>query len=76
MANLTITIDHDVLRRARVKALQEGTSVNRVLRQHLEAYVEEDHRRRDAVRKLLRLSKRATSGSGGRRLRREEAYER
>jgi hypothetical protein len=76
MANLTITIDQDVLRRARLKALQEGTSVNRMLRQHLETYVEEDHRWHDAVRKLLRLSKRATSGSGGRRSRRQEVYER
>ena len=76
MGKLTITIDDDLLRRARLKALQEGTSINRLLRDHLKSYVQADRRRQDAVRKLLGLSLRATSGSGGRRLRREGVYDR
>ena len=32
MANLTLVIDEDVLRRARVRALQQGTSVNALVR--------------------------------------------
>ena len=36
--NLTITVDDQVLKRARLRALQEGTSVNAVLRECLEAY--------------------------------------
>jgi hypothetical protein len=74
MANLTITVDGEVLKQARIRALREGTSVNRVLRERLESYVEDDRRRRKAVRELLRLSRSARSGSAGRRVRREDVY--
>jgi hypothetical protein len=74
MANLTITVDEELLRRARLRALREGTSVNRLLRERLESYVKDDQRRRRAIRDLLRLSRAARSGSGGRRIRREDVY--
>lgn len=74
MANLTITVDEEVLKQARLRALKEGTSVNRLLRERLESYVEDDRRRRMAVRGLLKLSRSARSGSGGRRVRREDIY--
>jgi hypothetical protein len=38
MANLTIAVDDELLRRARIKAVSEGTSVNEVCRQAIEAY--------------------------------------
>lgn len=38
MANLTITVDPETLKRARIKAIQEGTSVNRVLGEYLGTY--------------------------------------
>lgn len=38
MANLTLSIDDDLLRRARIKALEHGTSVNALLREYLEAF--------------------------------------
>lgn len=76
MANLTITVDEDVLKQARLRALREGTSVNRLLRERLQDYVEDDRRRRKAVRAILRLSRSAQSGSGGRRVRREDVYDR
>ena len=74
MANLTITVDEELLKRARLRALREGTSVNRLLRERLESYVEDERRRRKAIRDLLRLSRAARSGSGGRRVRREDVY--
>jgi len=74
MANLTIAVDPELLKRARLKALREGTSVNRLLRERLESYVEDDRRRRKAIQDLLRLSRSARSGSGGRRVRREDVY--
>jgi plasmid stability protein len=36
--NLTIAVDDEVLRRARIRALEQGTSVNAVLREFLESY--------------------------------------
>lgn len=38
MANLTIAIDDDVLRQARIRALELDTSVNSLLRDYLEAF--------------------------------------
>ena len=38
MAILTLSIDDEVLRRARIRALELDTSVNAVLREFLEAY--------------------------------------
>jgi plasmid stability protein len=76
MTNLTITVDDEVLKRARLRALQEDTSVNAMLRDTLEAYAGVKAERASAVRKLLRLAKEAQAGSGGRRWTREELYER
>lgn len=38
MSNLTITIDDELLREARIKAVQQGTSVNEVCRQAIAAF--------------------------------------
>lgn len=76
MTNLTLSIDEDLLRRARIKALEERTSVNALVREHLERYVADDGPR-EAVAELLRLSDEidAGSGPGGRSWTREQIYE-
>ena len=38
MANMTIAVDDQLLRAARIKAVQQGTSVNEVCRQAIEAF--------------------------------------
>ena len=38
MANLTITVDDQMLKKARRRALEQGTSVNALLRQYLGRY--------------------------------------
>ena len=42
MSNLTITIDEQLLRAARIKAVQQGTSVNEVCRQAIAAFALND----------------------------------
>jgi hypothetical protein len=76
VSNLTLVIDGAVLRRARIRALEEGTSVNAVVRQYLEAYAAEAGQR-TARAQLLELSDRLEAGSGGhgRSWMREEVYE-
>lgn len=76
MANLTLTIDADVLRRARIRALERDTSVNAVVRDFLEGYAGVD-RERQAMRELDELFERANAGSGakGRTWTRDELYE-
>lgn len=76
MANLTITLDDEILKRARIRALEQGTSVNAVLREYLEAYVGVASIREEAVKRLLELSRDARSRSGGRRWTRDELHER
>jgi len=38
MANMTIAVDDQLLRAARIKAVQQGTSVNEICRQAIEAF--------------------------------------
>ena len=64
--NLTITVDSDLLKRARIRALQEDTSVDAVLRRFLEAYAGMGERRRDPVADLLARSDAATFRDVGR----------
>jgi hypothetical protein len=56
--NVTLTIDADLLREARVLAAQEGTSVSGLLRDRLEELVRR-HKAYDAARRraLARLRK-------------------
>jgi plasmid stability protein len=74
--NLTITIDDDVLRRARIRALQEDTSVNAVVRAFLEAYAGEAGRRQAAIADLIALSGESTSARVGAAWTRDALHER
>lgn len=77
MTNLTITVDDQVLKKARIRALEEDTSVNAVLREYLEDYAEADAELGLVVERVLASSKESRSGSGpdGRTWKREDLYE-
>ncbi len=63
MGNLTLAIDEDLLRRARVRAADQDTSVNAVVRELLVGYAVID-RTTSARRRLVALSVSSSSGSG------------
>ena len=63
MGNLTLAIDGELLRRARVRAADQGTSVNAVVRELLGGYAASD-RTTSARRRLVALSVSSASGSG------------
>lgn len=42
MANLTLVVEDDLLLRARKRALEQGTSVNALVRAYLESYAGRD----------------------------------
>ncbi len=63
MANLTITVDEQVLRRARIRALHRNESVNRVLAETLERYADADDVAPASA--LLELADRLQSGHVG-----------
>jgi plasmid stability protein len=60
---LTLAIDDAVLRRARIRALEHGTSVNAVVRELLAAYA--DDRAIAGRQRVVALARAAASGSAG-----------
>lgn len=77
MANLTITVDDRLLKQARMRALENGTSVNALLRTYLERYAGVGDTGA-ALRGFAQLARRsaATSGRGGRTWTRDELHDR
>ena len=77
MANLTITIDERLLKQARIRALEDGTSVNALLRAYLERYAGAGQAG-EALASFARLARRstATSGPQGRTWTRDELHDR
>src|SRR5208337_342811 len=67
MPNLTITVDAAVLKKARMRALTEGSSVNAILRKFLESYAGVKAEQAAALEDLLALSRKARSRHEGRR---------
>ncbi|MBS0154188.1 MAG: hypothetical protein JSS38_06330 [Nitrospira sp.] len=76
MANLTIVIEGDTLKRARMRALEEGTSVNAVVRDYLADYAGMKAQKEKAIHDLLRLSQGTKTRRGNRRWTREDLHER
>lgn len=76
MSNLTLTIDDDLLRKARMRALAENTSVNAVVRAYLERYVQQRENAQRIIASLQNIYEQSRPSSGGRRWTREEIYDR
>ena len=76
MANLTITVDDQVLKKARLRALEQGTSVNALLREYLGRYAGLASTHGDVVEGLIQLAKTVRAGRGRRSWTRDELHER
>lgn len=76
MSNLTIAIDEGVLRKARIRALEQGTSVNALLREYLETYAGGAGEKQAAVRELIALSRKSRSRRGEGAWTRDDLHER
>jgi hypothetical protein len=66
MGNLTITVDEESFKKPRLRALQEGTSVNALLRDFLDSYADLRREQQQAVGRLVALSRSSKSRRGGR----------
>jgi len=77
VANLTLTFDDDTLRRARIRALEQGTSVNALVRDYLEGFAGESEAA-EGLRRFLDATRHSGAGSGadGRSWTRDELYDR
>jgi len=65
MANLTLSLDDALLRRAREAALRENTSVNSLVRDFLSRYVEARSRRLEALEGFEAVAAASQSASLG-----------
>jgi biotin-(acetyl-CoA carboxylase) ligase len=77
MTNLTLSIDDELLKRARIHALEQDTSVNTLVRDYLENLVAE-RSPRSGMAEFLVVARSVHAGSGkrGRTWTRDELYER
>ena len=72
--NLTITVDDELLERAREMARRQGTSVQEIIREHLSNYIG-DRPRDEIAKELVELFKQTSGRSGGKKIKRSDAYE-
>jgi len=73
VANLTLSIDGETLRRARIRALEQGTSVNALIREYLQSIAGND--RKAGIDRFLEIAATSETGSAGTSWIREELYE-
>ena len=76
VANLTITIDDELLRQARIRALDQGTSVNALLRDYLTAFAGAGGAQARALDDLLAVSAASSSRRGGATWSRDDLHDR
>ena len=77
VANLTLVIDDDTLRRARIRALEQGTSVNAIVRDYLKRFADANERALAGRRRVLGIARSRVAGTAGadRTWTRDEVYE-
>jgi len=76
MGNLTIAIDEESLKKARIRALHEGTSVNALLREFLDSYAGVRREQKEAAGRIGAFSRSSKSRRGGRTWTRDSLHER
>ena len=76
MANLTIAVPEEILKSARRRALEQGTSVNAVLRDYLSQFAGAQSAHANAAQRVLALSRTARSGRGTGKWTRDDLHER
>ena len=76
MANLTITVPEEILKGARRRALEQGTSVNALLRDYLSLFAGTQSAQANAAKRVLELSRTARSRRGKVKWSRDDLHQR
>ena len=74
--NVTVSLDHQTIRKARILAAKQGTSISRLLAGQIEALVGDDEAYEQAERRALALLDRGFHLGGVIRASRDELHER
>lgn len=76
MANLTLSIEEGILKKARLRALEQGTSVNAVVRDHLQKFALGVDDAEDIIARINEIAERSQANSGGKKWTRESLHDR
>lgn len=76
MTNLTMIFDSELLKKARIRALEEGTSVNALMREVLRRYALRQGKWEDVLAQIDEIAKKSKASSGGKKWTRASLYER
>jgi hypothetical protein len=76
MSNVTLSIDEKDLKQARILALQQGTSLNAVIREYLKSYIGHSKQYQQVIERILRQADQSQFSSGGCKWTRDELHER
>ena len=76
MNNVTLSIDENDLKQARILALQQGTSLNAIIRTFIKNYVNRNTPYQQITERLLQKSQQLTFDSGNKKWTRDDLYER
>lgn len=76
MTNLTIAVDENLIRKARVRAINEGTSVSARIREFLADYAQGNDRQQMAGQAFIAAARRSKANSEGATWTREDAHDR
>lgn len=76
MKNVTLSIEEDDLKQARAKALQNGTSLNAVIRDFIKQYINRDTHYHQLTESLLKHTENVNELKDGRDWNRDDLYNR
>ncbi|MEZ5536186.1 MAG: DUF6364 family protein [Thiolinea sp.] len=76
MTNLTLSIEEEDLRKARITALQQGTSLNAVIREFIKDYINRKQQNEQLADKILQTMQSSGYLGEDRKYSRDELYER
>ncbi|HEC05107.1 MAG TPA: hypothetical protein ENI84_02790 [Thiothrix sp.] len=76
MTNVTLSIEAEELKQARLLALQQGSSLNAVIREFIKGYIGQNKRYQQVTDRILQKAESSEYKSGGRSWTRDELYER
>ncbi|SKA84861.1 hypothetical protein SAMN02745130_02544 [Thiothrix eikelboomii] len=76
MTNFTITLDEEDLKQARILAIQQGRSLNAIIRSFIKEFINSDQRYQQTTKHILQKAEESTFSSAGEQWTREQLYER
>ena len=76
MTNVTISIEEEDLKQARIVALEQGTSLNAAIREFVKSHIGNTRRYQQVTMRLLKKAEHSQFSSKGHKWTREDLYER